>query len=171
MKILKSGYPSSGQTVFTSARRWGCVVIFRNQKGSACTNIWKAPLLRVFGSEDCETSLEYVEVNKLLYFWVCYMCIYLFYKSRKPVKNLLNRCIGADCTSLLNRFTWKIPKCLIRTERLLLIKTKHYSAINTHYNLHTYIQHHETSERRNKILKTFFIFSWHKPLISRSDPS
>lgn len=122
MKILNSGYPSSGHSVFTSARRWGCMVIFRSQTGSASTNVWKAPLLWVFENEDGEASLEYVEVNKLLYFCVCYMCIYLFYKWENPVTNLLTCCFAADCTSLLNRFTRKIPKCLIRTERLVLIK-------------------------------------------------
>jgi hypothetical protein len=160
------------------------VIIFRSQKGSASTNVWKAPLVRVFEHEDGGVPLKYVEVNKLLYYWVCYMRIYWFYKWEKPVTNILNCRTAADCTILLERFTRKIPKCLFRTERLVFRKTKRRSAINTHYILHTYIQHYETSERRSKILqKTSSILrgiglllylglTLHRPLaISRSDPS
>jgi hypothetical protein len=54
--------------------------------GSASTNVWKAPLLRVFEHEDGGVPLKYVEVNKLLYFWVRYMRIYWLYKWEKQWK-------------------------------------------------------------------------------------
>ena len=80
------------------------------------------------------------------------MRIYWFCKWEKPVQNILICCINSRLHDLLKWFTRKIPKCLIRTEIFVFIKTKYQSLINTHYNLHTYIQHYETSERRSKIL-------------------
>ena len=39
--LVNSGYPSSGHSVFTWARMWGSVFIFRSQKGSTSKNVWE----------------------------------------------------------------------------------------------------------------------------------
>jgi len=46
--VFKFGYPSSPHPIFTWARTWGSVFIFRSQKGSASKN-----LLGEDGLEEC----------------------------------------------------------------------------------------------------------------------
>ena len=56
--------------------------------------------------------------------------------------NVLKCCIAADCTILLNRFTRKNSQVFGSNRKISVHKNEHHSVINTHYNLHNYIQHH-----------------------------